>query len=72
MLTILIVIAAIWLSWKLLALGVSLAWGIGRILGKLMVPLAVICLAYVGLKYFVFPTLVILAIEVIGGIMKTT
>ena len=69
MFTTIFMIALIWVSWKMFALGIKAAWSIAKILcAVLLLPLFLIGLMYVGLIYIAIPILLIAGIvAVIGG-----
>ena len=59
MLTIVLAAVLIWIAWKVFAFGIRVTWGIAKVLLPLFI---VIGLIYIGLVYFAFPLLVILAL----------
>lgn len=69
MLTIIFVIALIWVAWKMLVLGIKAAWGIAKILCTvLLLPAFLVC---VGLLYIAIPMFVIVGIiALIGGAVE--
>ena len=70
MLAIIIIIALIWVAWKILVLGMKTAWGLTKILG-ILVLLPLLIFAFVGLAKFAIPLLIIVAIiGAIGGMNK--
>lgn len=72
MLTVIFVIALIWVAWKMLVLGIKAAWGIAKILCTvLLLPAFLFGLVCVGLLYIAIPMLVIVGIiALIGGAVK--
>lgn len=72
MLTIIFVIAVIWVTWKMLAFGLKAAWGIAKIAATvILLPLLITGLACVGLIYIALPILVIVGLTaLIGGAIK--
>lgn len=72
MLTIIFVIALIWVAWEMLVLGIKAAWGIAKILCTvLLVPAFLFGLVCVGLLYIAIPMLVIVGIiALIGGTVR--
>lgn len=63
MLTIIFVIALIWVAWKMLVLGIKAAWGIAKILCTvLLFPAFLLGLMCVGLLYIAVPILAIVGI----------
>lgn len=69
MLTIAFFIALIWVTIKLLILGIKAAWGIAKVLSVLILfPLLLVGLLYLGLIYVAIPILLVaLVITIIGG-----
>lgn len=66
MLTILIIIAAIYIFAKLIGFAFKFAWGIGKALFTfLFLPVLIIGLLLLGLKYIVLPLLIIAIIAII-------
>ena len=72
MLSIIFIIALIWVSWKLLVFGIKAAWGIAKILAAVVLfPLFIVGLACIGLLYVAIPILIIAGfIALIGGLVK--
>ena len=72
MLTIIFVVALIWVAWKMLVLGIKAAWGIAKILCTvLLLPAFLFGLMCVGLLYVAVPILVIVGIvALIGGAIE--
>lgn len=70
MLTIIFIIALVWVLWKLVVLGIKAAWGITKIVCTvILLPAVLIGLVCVGLIYVAIPILVVVGIiAVIGGI----
>lgn len=63
MLTIIFIIALIWVAWKMLVLGIKAAWGIAKILCTvLLLPAFIFGLLCVGLVYIAIPILIIVGI----------
>ena len=71
MLTIIFVIALIWVAGKMLVLRIRAAWGIASILCTvILLPLFILGLAYIGLVYIAIPVLIISGIvALIGGLV---
>ena len=73
MLTIIAVIALLWLAPKLLLLGIRAAWGIAKIICLVgFLPLLILGLLYIGLKYIAIPLLVIAVVVVVIGRLAAT
>ena len=72
MLTIIFIIALIWVAWKMFILGIKAAWGIAKIVCTVFLfPAFLIGLACVGLLYIAVPILAIAGIiELIAGIIE--
>lgn len=72
MLTIIFVVALIWVAWKMLVLGIKAAWGIAKVLCTvLLLPAFLFGLMCVGLLYIALPILVIVGIvALIGGAIE--
>ena len=61
MLTIIITVAVIWLTIKLLAFGIRAVWGVAEALCRvLLLPMLIIGMVYIGLVYFAVPIIIIL------------
>lgn len=61
--TIIFIIALIWVAWKMLMFGIKAAWGIAKIVCTVFLfPAFLIGLACVGLLYIAIPILVIAGI----------
>ena len=72
MLTIIFVIALIWVLWKLVVLGVKAAWGIAKIICTILLfPAFMIGLVCVGLIYVAIPILIIVGIAAMIGKITT-
>lgn len=68
MLTIIFVIALIWVACKMLVFGVKAAWGVAKILATvILLPLFIIGLACIGLMYIAIPILIIAGIIAMIG-----
>lgn len=66
MLTMLFILALIWLMWKMVPLGLKLTWGIAKFLGAvILLPVFLIGLVCVGLIYIAIPVLIIAGIVVL-------
>ncbi len=72
MLTIIFVIALIWMAWKMFFWGIKAAWGIAKLLAAVvLLPLFIIGLVCIGFVYLAIPILVIAGVvALIGGITK--
>ena len=72
MLTIIFIIALIWVAWKMFILGIKAAWGIAKIVCTVFLfPAFLIGLACVGLLYIAVPILAIAGIiALIAGIIE--
>lgn len=70
MLTIIFVVALVWVAWKMLVWGIKAAWGIAKILCTvLLLPLFLFGLVCVGLIYLAIPILIIAGVcALIGGL----
>ena len=63
MLTIIFLVALVWVTWKFFVLGLKLTWGIAKfVCTVLLFPLCLICLVGVGLIYLAVPILIIAGI----------
>ena len=63
MLTIIFLVALVWVTWKFFVLGLKLTWGIAKfVCTVLLFPLFLICLVGVGLIYLAVPLLIIAGI----------
>lgn len=71
MLTIIFIIALIWVAWKMFIFGIKAAWGIAKIVCTVFLfPAFLIGLACVGLLYIAVPILVIAGIiALIAGVI---
>lgn len=66
MITFLIIIGAIYVVFKLIGFAFKFAWGVGKALFSFLVlPVIVIALLLLGLKYIVLPLLIIAIIAII-------
>ena len=66
MITLLIIIGAIYVVFKLIGFAFRLAWGVGKALFTcLFLPVLIIGLLLLGLKYVVLPLLIIAIIAII-------
>jgi hypothetical protein len=73
MITVLFCLAVVWLAWKMVVLGIKMAWGISMmILSVLFLPALLIALVYIGLTYVAIPALVIAGIVVLLKLYKTS
>jgi hypothetical protein len=73
MITVFLCLAVVWLAWKIIVLGIKMAWGIARmILSVLFMPALLLCLVYIGLTYVAIPALVIAGIVVLLKLYKTS
>ncbi len=72
MLTLVFIVAMIWVSWKMLVMGIKAAWGLAKILCTvLLLPFFLIGLVMVGMIYLAIPILIVVGIvAIIGGIME--
>jgi hypothetical protein len=72
MLTLVFIVAMIWVSWKMLVLGIKAAWGLTKILCTvLLLPFFLIELVMVGMIYLAIPILIVVGlVAIIGGIME--
>ena len=72
MLTIIFVVALVWVAWKMLVLGIKAAWGIAKLICTvLLFPVFLFVLVCVGLTYIAIPILIIAGlIALIGGLAK--
>ncbi len=72
MLTIIFIIALIWVAWKMLILGLKAAWGLAKIFAAVvLLPLFIIGLACIGLFYVAIPILIIAGIaSLVGGLIE--
>lgn len=72
MLTIIFVVALVWVAWKMLVLGIKAAWGIAKILCTvLLLPAFIFGLVCVGLIYLAIPILIIAGlVAFFGGIIE--
>ncbi len=72
MLTIIFIIALIWVAWKMLIFGIKAAWGIAKIVCTVFLfPAFLIGLACVGLLYIAVPILAIVGIiALIVGVIE--
>ncbi|MCM1232935.1 MAG: hypothetical protein NC489_22650 [Ruminococcus flavefaciens] len=72
MLTVIFMIALIWVVWKMLILGIKAAWGIAKILCTvLLLPAFLFGLMCVGLMYIAMPILLIVGIIIfVGGLVE--
>ena len=72
MLTIIFVIAIIWVAWKMLVFGIKAAWGVAKILATVvLLPLFIVGLACIGLMYIAIPILIIVGINAMFGRLAT-
>lgn len=69
MFTAIIIIALIFVIWKVIVFGIKAAWGIAKILAPvILLPVIVIALVYFGLKYIALPVVIIAGIiSIVGG-----
>lgn len=66
MLTMLFILALIWLMWKIVLLGLKLTWGIAKFLcAVILLPIILIGLVCVGLIYIAIPVLIVVGIVVL-------
>ncbi len=72
MLTLVFIVAMIWVSWKMLVLGIKAAWGLTKIFCTvLLLPFFLIGLVMVGMIYLAIPILIVVGlVAIIGGIME--
>ena len=72
MLTLIFMVALVWVAWKMLVLGIKAAWGIAKIICTvLLLPFFIAGLFMVGMVYLAIPILVIVGIiALIGGIAE--
>ena len=69
MLTIIFLVALVWVTWKFFVLGLKLTWGIAKfVCTVLLFPLFLICLVGIGLIYLAIPILIIAGIFVVQGL----
>jgi hypothetical protein len=62
----------IWVAWKMIVLGLRLAWGLAKLVcSVLFLPALLIGLVYVGLMYVAVPILVVAVILVLVGLVKS-
>ena len=75
MLTLIFILAIVWLAWKLLVWGIRAAWGVAKILGTvLLIPLFLFGLGCFGSIYLAIPILIIVGICALrrgSGIMRS-
>jgi hypothetical protein len=72
MFTMIFFAAVIWIAWKMIVLGLKLAWGLARLVcSVLLLPALLIGLVYVGLMYVAVPILVVAVILLLIGIHST-
>lgn len=75
--TIIITVAVIWLTFKLLVFGIRAVWGVVKALcSVLLLPMLVVWIVYIGLVYFAVPIIITLGFVVIivgavGAILRT-
>ena len=63
MLTLIFILALVWVAWKLLVWGIRAAWGVAKIFGVvLLIPLFLFGLGCFGLIYLAIPILIIVGI----------
>ena len=73
MLTILLIVALIWVAWKILFWSFKTAWGIALILATvILAPLIIIAFFCVGLIYIALPFLIIVGIVILIGKVART
>jgi hypothetical protein len=73
MITVFFCLAVVWLAWKIVVLGIKMAWGLARvILSVLFFPALLIALVYIGLTYVAIPALVVAGIVVLLKLYKTS
>ena len=73
MLTIILAAALIIFAPSLLALAIKAAWGIAKVVCSVaLIPLLILVLLYVGLKYIAIPLLVIAVVVVLIGRLMAT
>lgn len=72
MLTIIFVVALIYVAFKMLMFGIKAAWGIAKILATVvLLPLFIVGLACIGLVYIAIPVLIITGIvALVGGLIE--
>lgn len=71
MLTVIFIVALLWVAWKMLVLGIKAAWGIAKIIcAVLLLPVFLFGLMCVGLMYIAIPILIIAGIIIfVGGLV---
>ncbi len=68
MLTLLFLISVLWIVWKIVLLGLKMAWGITKFtLGLIVFPAVVIGLFFTGLVYLAVPILVVAGLMTLAG-----
>lgn len=72
MLSIIFIVALVWVVVKMLIWGIKAAWGIARVLAVIvLLPLFIIGLAWIGLFYMAIAVLIIAGIvALIGGVAE--
>lgn len=72
MLTIILVAALIIFAPSVLLLAIGAAWGIARIICSVaLIPVLILVVLYIGLKYFAIPLLIIAVVVIIIGKLVT-
>jgi len=63
MITAFFIVGLLWMVWKVLVLGIKMAWGIfALILGVVLLPIVLIVLFVLGLVYLAFPLILIIGV----------
>ena len=72
MLSIIFIVALVWVAAKMLVWGIKAAWGIARILAAIvLLPLFIAGLAWIGLVYVAIAALIIAGIvALVGGVVE--
>lgn len=72
MLTIIFVVALIWVAWKMLIWGIKAAWGISKIICTVILfPVFLFALVCVGLMYIAIPILIFAGLIMLIGRVAT-
>lgn len=72
MLSIIFIVALVWVAAKMLIWGIKAAWGIARVLAVIvLLPLSIVGLAWIGLFYVSIAVLIISGIVAFVGCMAS-
>ena len=72
MLTLIFMVALVWLAWKMFVVGIKAAWGLAKIICTvLLLPFFIAGLFMVGMIYLAIPILIVVGIlAIIGGLLE--